>query len=105
MKTRDLLTATEADYVQSLQAMKIKELERHANKFTLNYGNGDYNELMRATINLLQTLDSIDSERFQKVQALVRERLANSTDEDIIQRLTVLITVIITKKFNKIHAT
>jgi hypothetical protein len=105
MKTRDLLTATEADYVQSLQAMKIKELERHANKFALNYGNGDYNELMRATINLLQTLDSIDSERFQKVQALVRERLANSTDEDIIQRLTVLITVIITKKFNKIHAT
>jgi len=109
MKTQELLSAPEAQLVNQLKHMKIKELERHAQKILRNHGHTDYNDLMRTVIQTIPTLNPADSNRFELIQGLINSRInagisdAN-TENGVIQRLTVIFMVIITKKFQKIHS-
>ncbi|WP_045857483.1 hypothetical protein [Teredinibacter purpureus] len=114
MKTQEFLRTGEAELVPRLKEMKIKELERHAQKILNSYGSTDYSTVMKQLIQTIPTLDPADNNRFQIIQDIVSSRVStvkcsvepnpDAFRTDIIQRLTVLLTVIITRKFQKIHS-
>ncbi|WP_075187830.1 hypothetical protein [Teredinibacter haidensis] len=104
MKTHELLNTPEAGLVTQLKTMKLKELERHAQKLISNQG-GDFNEVMRNVIKAIPALDPTDNDRYQAIQQRIQSHISPGTAPDLIQRITVLVTVIITRKFQKIHNT
>lgn len=109
MKTHELMNAPEAELAPRLKEMKKKELERHAQKILTNLGQPDYDAVMSVVIRAVPKLNDDKADRFTAVQNIVRGLLPTASndgdvDETIIARLTVIIMVIITKKFNKILA-
>ena len=104
MKTQDILTLPEAKLAPQLAHLKVKELERHAQKILLKNGGGDYNQLIRTIIQTIPKLSAESDTPYQEVQKLVRAELEHSyAINDIAERLSVIIMVIVTKKFQKIH--
>lgn len=108
MKTHEILSAPEAKLAPALADLKIKELERHASKLLSSKGNADYNAVMQAVIRALPKLESEGQERFKEVQNLIHVHFnlastAVPVSEDVLQRITVIIMVIISKKFDRIH--
>jgi len=69
MKTQDILTLPEAKLAPQLAHLKVKELERHAQKILLKNGGGDYNQLIRT---IIQTIP--------KTQCRIRHALSRSTE-------------------------
>ena len=112
MKTRELLAAPEAELAPKLKVMKLKELERHVTKILGSYGidkggNQAYDSLIAAVIKAVPGLKSGDKASFDTVQGIVKDYLllaANDSAEDkaLLERLSAIVMVIISKKFQKI---
>lgn len=108
MKTHELLATPESELVPQLRDMKLKELEKHAENLLRRFGQPDYDAVMRALIKAIPTLGASEQDRYQVVQGLVRSHLAldgeaQAENKDAVQRITVILMVIIKKKFLKIH--
>lgn len=114
MKTKDVLTAPEPQVVPALKAMKIKELERLAKKVLLKLGKQNYEDVIRKLIKAIPGISQTSSEPpFQTIKALIRDELTQDAlqrkDDDlpleqILDRLSVIFMLLISKKFAKIHA-
>lgn len=109
MKTHEILSTPEAKLAPALADIKLKELERHATKLLRSKGNADYDEVLRAVIRALPKLESEGAQRFSEVQNLIHVHFAlPSTSapvtDDVLQRITVIIMMIISKKFDEIHS-
>ena len=103
MKTQELLKTPESELAPALKTMKIKELEKHARKILTQYGCESYDKLMVELIKLFQSLPS-DGNRFDTVKQTVVKYLNDSEDsKNGLERLTALITVLITKRFQEVH--
>ncbi len=107
MKTHDVLSLSEGDLTQKLKLMKIKELERHAQKILKKCGQPAYAKVLAAVIKAVPGLNNSATNKFADVQAIIRSHISLSRleacDEGLIQRLTVIIMMIITIKFKAIH--
>lgn len=108
MQTREILTAPEAEVVVALRSMKLKELEKHADKISAKL-RLSYHDLLVAVVKLVPELDT--STAFLELQAKIKELVdwqgVEEQDEQQVQRyierLSVVMMVVITEKFNKIH--
>lgn len=107
MKTHELLAASEEELSPQLKTMKLKELERHANKILNNLGCPDYDDVLRVVIKAIRALESDNDDRFSSLQDTIKNQLPLASNDDneanTISRLTILMTMIVTKKFEKIH--
>ena len=104
MKTRDIMLSDEKSVTAQLKTMKIKELERHANKILAQLGQPDYDVVMAAVIKKIPALDAT-ADRFEAVQSVVKSHLPAeyaASSNPALERITVLITVLVAKKFTKI---
>ena len=105
MKTREILLADEKHVTAQLKTMKIKELERHTKKVLVQLGQADYDKVMAAAIKAIPKMDA-QSDRFQILKDLIKTQLPNeqlSPDEQpVLDRVTVLVMVLVAKKFTKI---
>ncbi|HEY7772331.1 MAG TPA: hypothetical protein VIC26_04065 [Marinagarivorans sp.] len=104
MKTRDILLSDEKSVTAQLKTMKIKELERHAKKILAQLGQPDYDKVMAAVIKKIPTLNAT-ADRFESVQSVIKGYLPDqlaASSSSALERITVLITVLVAKKFNKI---
>lgn len=107
MKTLEIMQMAEADLAPKLKTMKLKELERHAQKILHNLGQPDFDEVMLVLIRALPKLDSSKIDKLSAVKNLVRGLVPTASndsvvDDELIERLSVLLTVLISKKFQKI---
>ena len=114
MKTHELLTAPEPEVVPQLKAMKIKDLEKHAEKLLKKLGIHDYDKVMASLIRTIPKLPSGNDQaeiRFATVQNCFLQFIPASgafssnpehTDA-VIQRLPALLMILVAKKFEKIH--
>lgn len=108
MKTHELLATPESQLVPQLRNMKLKELEKHAEKLLKRFGQPDYDAVMRTLIRAIPELGVNEQDRYQAVQGLVKSHLAlddqaQAESKDAVQRITVILMVIIKKKFMQIH--
>ncbi len=90
-----------------LKLMKLKELERHASKILANLGQPDFDEVMRVLIRAVPKLNEDKIDRFNAVKNIVRSVVPTAANESqvdgqLIERLTVILVMIITKKLQKI---
>ena len=108
MKTHEVLSSSEAQLTAQLRDMKIKELERHSKKILVTLGQPDFDAVMSAVIKALPEMDQEQADRFSAVQELIKATLPAASndsplDDKLIERLAIIIVVLITKKFQKIH--
>lgn len=108
MKTRDVLTAPEAELSAQLKAMKIKELDRHAEKILSKFGVNDHQSVISSVITVLPNFDAKDDNRYLRVQEVVAQQIEKVYQEslrrgDVLARIAIIIVVLITKQFEKIH--
>ena len=105
MKTREILLADEKHVTAQLKTMKIKTLERHTKKVLIQLGQSDYDKVMAAAIKAIPHMDT-ESDRFQILKDLIKAQLPNellTPDElAVLDRVTVLVMVLVAKKFTKI---
>ena len=88
--------------------MKIKELERHCRKVLIKLGQGDYGAVMSAVIKAIPMLEANKVGRFKAIQDLIKTLVPDGSKNDgahaaLIERLSIIMTVLIAKKFQKIH--
>lgn len=110
MKTHELLAASETALTPIIKEMKLKELERHAQKILLKLGQSDYDNVLKVIIRAVPKLDPEKIDRFTAVQNLIRGLVptaSNDSEEDqkVIACLAVIIMRIISQKFDKIMST
>jgi len=109
MKTREILATQEAELAPQLKHMKIKELERHAQKILIRCGSCEYDVMMSKIIKEIPTLSAQDSNPFVALQKTVYAHVNSHRENDsapsapVIERLTIVLMVLVTKKFLKIH--
>lgn len=108
MKTREVLSAPEPQLSGKLKLMKIKELERHAEKILAKFGVVDYQAVVSSVIKVLPNFDPQDPARYQRVQEVVAQKVpethqAELKRDDALARISIIIVVLITKQFEKIH--
>ena len=108
LKTRDILMANEQDLVTWLKDMKLKELEKHAEKILDKLGPCDYSVVMATVIKAVPELEASEHSTFRGVQDIVKgfiSEVRNSEDYDDkdIERISTIIMMIIAKKFYAIH--
>lgn len=117
MKTKDLLTASEAELSPKLKAMKLKELEKHAKNIVSSISGNDYDQLLGELIKIIPTLNHnntqtpLEEKNTPNNLVIVRNYLKESTnlatndsaeDENKLTRLTVILMLVISRKFNAI---
>ncbi len=111
MKTREILTANEKAVSAALKDMKIKTLERHAQKILAQLGQDNYDAVMAAVIKIVPRLTRETRDRFGVVKNVIAEQLpivssdgakSEEAKQEVLVRLTVVVMVIIAKKFTKI---
>ena len=111
MKTRELLIADEKTVSAALKGMKIKTLETHAQKILQLLGQDDYDAVMLALIKRIPTL-AAGEDRFAVIKGIIQSHLPGATGktnsatentEESVQRLSVLMTLLVAKKFEKVH--
>ncbi|SRR5690554_1827662 len=102
MKTNELLTASEAELVPQLRAMKAKELERHATKLLRKIG-ADYAPVLAAVTRAVPELNA-EQNAFARIQETISACGRADADRKIIERAAVIMMIIIKKQFLKIHA-
>lgn len=108
MKTHEVLSCSEAQLTSQLRDMKIKELERHSRKILVTLGQPDFDAVMSAVIKALPKMDQEQVGRFNAIQELIKATLPAASnesplDDKLIERLAIILVVLITKKFQKIH--
>ncbi len=108
MKTLEILTAEEAQLAPKFKALKLKELERHAQKILLKKAKVEYSKVLEQVIKAMPKLEGNTAEKYQVVQSIVYgyfSEFAGTQEEakNIVERLTVMLMVIIAKKFERIH--
>ena len=108
MKTLEILTSDEALLAPKLKSLKLKELERHADKILLKKASASYKDVLGTIIKAMPKLEGDTQQKYQVVQAIVFGYFKNfngSQEEaaKIVERLTVMLMVIIAKKFERIH--
>lgn len=106
MKTQELITASEQALSPALRHMKLKELEKHAQKILRKLGQPDYETMIRTLIKSIPKLDTVN--RFEETQKIIKQALPVASndadiDQDLIARFTVIAMVIISKEFKEIH--
>jgi len=104
MKTLELLNVDEKVAAYQMRTMDVKELERHAKKILAMLGQHDYDKVMAAVIKEVPRLQP-GANRFQVLQAVVQQSLGGQETENnhsVLERLTVVIMVIIARKFTSI---
>ena len=105
MKTHEILTLDEAQLVPRLRDLKLKELERHAEKIIVQQQFSSYQEVMARLIKLTPSLHGQDRP-IEQVQNLLKELDAQGEEcgmtEAVQQRLAVILMLIVSKKFLKI---
>jgi len=89
--------------------MKSKELERHSRKLLLKLGLKDYEVIMGKVIKAIARLDADTSEGFITLQTLIYsllpEAVINKVERaKVVERLTVIMMLLVAKKFHKIHS-
>lgn len=108
MKTREVLTAPEAELSAKLKMMKVKELDRHAEKILAKYGVTDHQAVVSSVIKVLPNFDTQDPDRYQSVQEIVAKKIPEAHQQaissgDTLARVAIIIVVLITKQFERIH--
>lgn len=117
MKTKDLRLLDEAELSPKLKKMKLKELEKHAKNLIASFGGKNYDEIIAEVIKLIPNLSNSDgqtstneSRPVDKLK-IVRDHLKSSVDlskndsdesQGTLTILTVILMLIISKKFNSI---
>ncbi|VUD64935.1 hypothetical protein TDB9533_03437 [Thalassocella blandensis] len=115
MKTKDVLSAAEPEVVAALKEMKIKDLERHAQKILAKLGQDNYDEVIRSVIKAIPSINqsSSASSPYQAINAIIRSHLAHDIEESLegklplgqtLDRLSVIFMLLVSRKFQKIHA-
>ncbi|MBL4781570.1 MAG: hypothetical protein JKX92_04955 [Porticoccaceae bacterium] len=109
MKTIDLLSCPESTLTAELKRMKSKELERHSRKLLLKLGLKDYEGVMGKVIKAIAKLDAETSDRFVALQTLIYSLLPEGDENKVerakvVERLTIVMTLLVAKKFHKIHS-
>lgn len=107
MKTHEIITMPEAQLSKHLAACKLKELEKHAQKLIEKHCRGDYATTLRAVIKAVPTLQD-GQDKFKHVKDIVHLHGRVGAGQvpippDILERTTVIIMLIIAKKFEAIH--
>ena len=97
----------ETTLVSSLKAMKTKELERHAEKLLSKMGACSYQNILATLIRVVPTLDP-KADRFVefKRKLVELEPFSDYSGEDrdkLVDRCAIILMLIITQKFQKIH--
>lgn len=106
MKTFELMQTPESVLAPKLKVMKLKELEKHATKILANLG-ASYEDVLRVLIKAVPKLDEGKTDRLQAVKNIVRDLVPTASnesdvDDKLIERVTVILIVIITRKLQKI---
>ena len=107
MKTHEIFTTPEAELAPQLKLLKIKELEKHAQKILKQLGQKNYDVVMSLVIKTIPNLDGDYSNRFNELQHFIKTQLPSANDlttcdEEIIRRLAVIFMLLVSKKFNAI---
>lgn len=102
MKTNELISASEAELVPQLRAMKGKELERHAAKLLKKIG-ADYGQVLAAVTRMVPQLNA-ESNAFGRIQETITACGNADADKKLVERAAVIMMVIIKKQFVKIHS-
>lgn len=108
MKTREILSADEVEAAAAIKLMKIKELERHAEKILKKLGLHDYPTILRDMVKLVPQLDMASGTAFKTVQTMFEQKVDMIESDEFsiqnyIERLSVIMIVLVAKKFDKIH--
>lgn len=108
MKTRDVLAAPEAELSAKLKLMKPKELDRHAEKILAKFGVADHKAVIGSVIKVLPDFDEQSPDRYRRVQEVVAQKVPQQHQHtlvvgDTLARIAIIIVVLITKQFEKIH--
>ncbi len=105
MKTSDVLTADSKAVVYQLKKMEVKELERHAKKILVSQGQSDFKAVMAVVIKSIPTLSG-DDNRFSTMKTIIKDHIPSQVEppDELIERLTVIFTVLVAKKFKDILA-
>ncbi|WP_096084927.1 hypothetical protein [Agaribacterium haliotis] len=107
MKTHELLNSNQTEFNTALTAMKIKELERHTAKLFERLGQPDFDAVMSVFIKALPKINAQSADRFEAVQSLLKGLVPTASNDsleekDVIQRLSVMLMVLVSKKYQKI---
>jgi hypothetical protein len=104
MKTLEVIRASEAALAPLLGEMKLKELEKHGQNLVRILGGEDYRVVLYRVIKALPGLSEQPADRFQALQAMLQELLPKSPQQpDVLAKLTVILTRVVTLKFSAIH--
>ena len=108
MKTLDLLSCPEATLTTELKQMKARELERHTRKLLAKLGLSDYDNVMATVIKAIAKLDADKADRFSALQTLIHSLLPTIEKDKpehnaLIERLSLIMMLLVAKKFHKIH--
>ncbi len=114
MKTIDIITGPEAKVVAALKEMKIKELEKNARKIFAKLGQQEFDQVLSIVIKTIPGLSGVANlSPYDAVKSTILENIPANTDDEVypgvtvdgvVDRLSVILLVLISKKFEKIHA-
>ena len=107
MKTLELLNGSESEIAPKLKALKIKELEAHSKKLSSKLGADNYDVVLAAVIKVVPQLKS-GQDGLSIIKSIVAEQILlqskmQSVDAHVLERLAIVMMVLVTKKFLKIH--
>lgn len=107
MKTLEVLNVSESMLTAEIKSMKLKELEKHAGKLLKALGQNDYDGVLSVVIKAIPKLGDSGKDRFSALQAVIRKMLPasglkRSDDQHTLERLTVIIMVIVSRKYTDI---
>ncbi|HEY6529383.1 MAG TPA: hypothetical protein VIZ65_11865 [Cellvibrionaceae bacterium] len=104
MKTLELVRTSEAQLVQSLKDMKLKELEKHGQNLVRLLGGEDYRVVLRAVIKVLPTLSQEPQARFEHLNLAIAPLLAKASEQpELLAKLGIILTLVVRLKFTAIH--
>ena len=108
MKTQEVLTIAEQELTRQVSRMALQELEQHACNIIRRLGSSDateqYRDLMGLIIKVIPDTDLSSADKYQKIQSLIMEQVPSSDDKAAIYpRLTIIMTMIVVKKFHVLH--
>jgi hypothetical protein len=113
MKTLELIRAPEAQLVQHLKEMKLKELEKHGQNLVRLLGGEDYRLVLRQVIKTLpalvpsastETPSSSQTTSFEQLNQALAPLLPKALEQaDLLAKLGIILTLVVRLKFKAIH--
>jgi hypothetical protein len=109
MKTLEVLNVSEAELTAEIKKMKLKELEKHADKLLKAMGQSDYDGVLTVVIKSVPKLGELGADRFVALQGVIRKLLPESAvgkdhDQHTLERLALIMMVVVTRKYDEILA-